>query len=657
MQWLCEEGEDMPAPVVPGSSVEVIPAAVAEALKQLAALDDEYMVALKRCISTSPRTFGGAIGSPCRTIIDGYDNDLYLQREALPPVRARAQTTSPRMPSQKIVDPQPHSTVYDAESADRKAGKKKSLFTEKRSTPTVVKERRGTQALAGASVTAPAAHWEKLRMLNATMISFEVSCQLSTTSEAKGAAGEPVPPAAASQGERRRLRAQAPKWWTVTEAVGAAADAFDRRHETRSSNAERLARELAAGSQEAMLATPFDLARFDVQSNRFVAPVAPPKQTHSTSPRANKARAKQAGKQEVKVFELSKSVWGPRSAHADSRDYYDSEEVELCKFQADWENLLQMNLTKLILMHDDDATPGDEDGDGIPDEVEEVGLVLWDHHAMLASLFTFYACAGGRGLGGIGLNQWTELANDFGLGSKKSRFCKRRDLDRIFIAADTAHVEVKASGSKDVAAQLSRLQFYCAMIRVAIAKYVLPKIILDVSEALKELLEKDFLGPVGTPGHEWASGVFLDKDRFRRYHCYTEQASEVLAANETSLRNLFDALRTGGGRQSARSLLSLDEWLGFLRAARLVGSDVSDREATMCFAWSRMTVIHAAKKGSEERDRSLPFEGFLEALCRVAVMKALPTRKEMAAAGYERREDCGAYIAYLKVWGSGWDRG
>ena len=48
MQWLCEEGEDMPAPVVPGSSVEVIPAAVAEALKQLAALDDEYMVALKR---------------------------------------------------------------------------------------------------------------------------------------------------------------------------------------------------------------------------------------------------------------------------------------------------------------------------------------------------------------------------------------------------------------------------------------------------------------------------------------------------------------------------------------------------------------------------------------------------------------------------------
>ena len=68
----------------------------------------------------------------------------------------------------------------------------------------------------------------------------------------------------------------------------------------------------------------------------------------------------------------------------------------------------------------------------------------------------------------------------------------------------------------------------------------------------------------------------------------------------------------------------------------------------MCFAWSRMTVISAAKKGAEERDASLPFEGFLEALCRVAVMKALPTRAEMAAAGYEQREDCGAYISYLK---------
>ena len=50
----------------------------------------------------------------------------------------------------------------------------------------------------------------------------------------------------------------------------------------------------------------------------------------------------------------------------------------------------------------------------------------------------------------------------------------------------------------------------------------------------------------------------------------TKVRDEVLAANETPLRNLFDALRTGGGRQSARSLLSLDEWLGFLHAARLV---------------------------------------------------------------------------------------
>ena len=54
-------------------------------------------------------------------------------------------------------------------------------------------------------------------------------------------------------------------------------------------------------------------------------------------------------------------------------------------------------------------------------------------------------------------------------------------------------------------------------------RYVLPKTIPDVSEALNELLEKDFLGPVGNEGEEWASGVFLDKNNFRRYHCYTEQ--------------------------------------------------------------------------------------------------------------------------------------
>ena len=83
--------------------------------------------------------------------------------------------------------------------------------------------------------------------------------------------------------------------------------------------------------------------------------------------------------------------------------------MELCKFQADWAHLLQMNLIKLIMLHDDDMTPRDANGDGIPDEVEEVGLVLWAHHAMLASLFTFYSCAGGRGLDGIRLNQVNEL--------------------------------------------------------------------------------------------------------------------------------------------------------------------------------------------------------------------------------------------------------
>ena len=34
--------------------------------------------------------------------------------------------------------------------------------------------------------------------------------------------------------------------------------------------------------------------------------------------------------------------------------------------------------------------------------------------------------------------------------------------------------------------------------------------------------------------------------------------------------------------------LSLEEWKAFLRGAELMAADFTERDATMCFAWSRM---------------------------------------------------------------------
>ena len=59
----------------------------------------------------------------------------------------------------------------------------------------------------------------------------------------------------------------------------------------------------------------------------------------------------------------------------------------------------------------------------------------------------------------------------------------------------------------------------------------------------------------------------------------------------------------------------------------------------------------------------LPFEGFLEALCRVAVLKALPTDEEITAGGYMhagdmlvclRDDDPPAYKALIRAHANPW---
>ena len=59
-----------------------------------------------------------------------------------------------------------------------------------------------------------------------------------------------------------------------------------------------------------------------------------------------------------------------------------------------------------------------------------------------------------------------------------------------------------------------------------------------------------------------------------------------------------------------------------------------------------MTVIDGRTQRGKERESFLPFEGFLEALCRVAVLKALPTDEEIQSAGCAH---AGVYLEWLEL--------
>lgn len=82
-----------------------------------------------------------------------------------------------------------------------------------------------------------------------------------------------------------------------------------------------------------------------------------------------------------------------------------------------------------------------------------------------------------------------------------------------------------------------------------------------------------------------------------------------------------------------------------VRECRLLNVDVSEREAILTYAWSRPAVIDSQSVGGRQKEARLPFEGFLEALCRLSILKALPSDEDIQTAG---EADAGSFLLNLE---------
>ena len=257
--------------------------------------------------------------------------------------------------------------------------------------------------------------------------------------------------------------------------------------------------------------------------------------------------------------------------------FFDTGDVEWLKLSVDWSRALGNGMERFILKNDDDGG-ADEDGDGVADEVDEVREVLWKHVTLYFCLFDHYASLGGDSLQTVSLNEWNRFVEDCRLANQKSKYCKRADLDRLFIAVDAA----SSGGRRDKA--LQRPEFLQCLVRLAVLRYVLPGSILDVSHAFGELCVGDVLPSIH-------AAVRSPPDDFRRRHLYTEAVDRVLRKHEGTLRALFSVVGQYGGQRPAVKalglLISLSDWRLLTRRLELIDSDLTERDATVSAAAKR----------------------------------------------------------------------
>eukprot|EP00962_Isochrysis_galbana_P030622 scaffold9933_cov125-Isochrysis_galbana.AAC.4 len=289
---------------------------------------------------------------------------------------------------------------------------------------------------------------------------------------------------------RPSLRSTAPPWWEMPPKVCLEADAFDHRHRSRVRSAEVLMRSLTTDSTSLGKAANFDKALREVRWNRFqldnagdgadaladAAAAAAAKRAAAAAAAAAAANGDGTGDgAEEGPWNLNSSIWGPRRKWCDARDFFDTGSVRRRMFDCDWDRALtHSNFYNFILRHDDDRE-ADGDGDGRPDEIDEVRDVLWEHYELLTMVFDYYAARGSsRDPFSISQNEFNLFVTQCRLAVAGSVSCQPAHLDQLFLEANADGGPNRGQAEKYNAARaLNRREFLQCVVRIAVARYVM----------------------------------------------------------------------------------------------------------------------------------------------------------------------------------------
>lgn len=451
-----------------------------------------------------------------------------------------------------------------------------------------------------------------------------------------------------------------------SRALLRAADAFDQKHKQRASDAHNALRSHVGDVASKAKTKDFAVLLNALKYNQF----ADPRDELGTPVVVSPIRQRK-----TKVWTLEESEWKHRQTWADGKAFYDVDETVQKAFQSDWSRALRSHgLAHYILKHedeggDDDVGGADDDGDGFVDsEIVAVGLSLFRHHQLIFAAFDAYACLGAASKFSVThmtQNAFKAFANESGLIDKSSKFCNASHIDQLYLLVISKQSDKKRGATKDgvdplseemtgrlgsvqteanESAQtgLSRCAFIQCLVRLAIMRYVLGGECGVASDAVDRVC-LDHLGDAKF-GTAWK----LDHNLWRSMCCYTEVIDAVLVEHRQTLQSIvgyFADTDEGLKFEKEKKAVKLQEWLCLVRDLGLIDARFTIRDAVTVFVTSRLRVIDENKKASRLKLENLSVEDVFEALIKVSAMKALPTDKEIAEAGYL---DAGEFLLRLR---------
>jgi len=333
-----------------------------------------------------------------------------------------------------------------------------------------------------------------------------------------------------------------------------------------------------------------------------------------------------------------KSVFAPRKAHSDAHSFYSSERLTLRAFVIDWSRCNNERFRYLISDTDDGGNAG------VDIEVGEVRDTLAAHHRAIYAAHSYYCAVDEKAPHryAMGKREFFDFLRQIDVIDEASKFADVPAFEAVFSAAnfeqaakpgDHRQKELNSTNDDDA---LMRFEFLQALPRIAIAKYVRPKILGDVSEALEQLITVDMLPRLPPEAKH-------DSDLFRTRRLYKRDVNSYFTAMAPVLRTVFDFYSMIEPDPMQLDLktpvptMSMEEWLSFLMDADLLCVDdsaptdglprsppkVTPLEARLCMAWSQTFVSDELRRRSKLT--SATYEDFLEALCRLCTRMVLPT--------------------------------